>query len=113
MVKSIIAVIAAAAIAAIIVGLIPPPGPATAAVETGAPVLTASSSAAPNAAATQAAVTLPTVDGQTDKSGCMQAWPYYEPSCLRNSRRPNGDTRIVRVIADDRSVANRALRARH
>jgi hypothetical protein len=129
MVKTIIAVIAAAAIAAVAVGLIPPPEPAVAAIETGAPTLGASNLGASNlaasnlgtttlaapslAAAAHAAVTPSAAAVETEKGGCTQAWPYYEQSCLHsNSRQRNGNARVVRVIANDRSVADRALRAR-
>jgi hypothetical protein len=30
---------------------------------------------------------------------CLQTWPYYEHSCLRDDRRQEGDARAVRVIA--------------
>jgi hypothetical protein len=119
MLKSIIAVTAAAVIAAAIVGLIPPPAPAAAAIESGAPGdaasgLVTSNLVAPDlAVAAQTAVALPSAAVQTDKGGCTQAWPYYEQSCLYGSRRPNGNSRVVRVIASDKSVADRALRARH
>jgi negative regulator of sigma E activity len=118
MVKSIIAVTAAAVIAAVIVGLVPPPQPAAAAIESGPATLAASTLAAPNlvapnlAAAPQTAVMLPAANAQSDKNGCTQAWPYYEQSCLRSGRRAGGNTRVVRIIANDKSVADRALRAR-
>jgi hypothetical protein len=35
---------------------------------------------------------------------CVGTWPYYESSCLRDERQPNGGVRIVRVIAPDRTV---------
>ena len=35
--------------------------------------------------------------------GCLQHWPYYEQSCLRDARLPNGVERLVRVIAIDRT----------
>jgi hypothetical protein len=117
MLKSILAVVGAAVIAAAIVGLIPPPEPAAAATETGASTLAAAptlAAAASFAAATPTAAALPSAAAQTESEqrGCTRAWPYYEQSCLRNSRQTNGKTHVVRVIADDRSVANRALRAR-
>ena len=31
--------------------------------------------------------------------GCLEHWPFYEQSCLRDERLPNGLTRGVRVIA--------------
>jgi hypothetical protein len=113
MLKSILAVVAAAVVAAVVVGLVPPPETAVAATETAAPSLAASGLVTPSlVAATQAEAALPAPAVQTDQSGCTRAWPYYEQSCLHSSRQPNGKTRVVRVIADDKSVANRALRAR-
>jgi hypothetical protein len=35
--------------------------------------------------------------------GCLQHWPYYEQSCLRDVRLPNGVDRVVRVISIDRT----------
>jgi hypothetical protein len=32
----------------------------------------------------------------------QQAWPYFEPACLRDRTRPNGEARMVRVITTDR-----------
>jgi hypothetical protein len=123
MLKSILAVIAAAVIAAALVGLVPPPEAAVAATEIGAPRLmdarfmdtTLVETSLMNtsvASATQAPAALPIPGAQTDQSGCTRAWPYYEQSCLHNSRQPSSKTRVVRIIADDRSVANPALRAR-
>ncbi len=31
--------------------------------------------------------------------GCIQSWPYYERSCLRDSRQQDGNGRTVRLIA--------------
>jgi len=97
MVKSIIAISAAAVVAAVFVGLVPPPEPAIAANEADVPSL---------AIATVAAAPIPTAAVQIDNS-CTRAWPYYEQSCLLNAK-----TRVVRVIADDKSVADRTLRTR-
>jgi hypothetical protein len=30
---------------------------------------------------------------------CLETWPYYERSCLRDNRQRDGDARTVRVIA--------------
>ena len=98
MVKSIIAVGAAAVVAAMFVGFIPPPEPATAAGDADVPSL---------AIATVGAAPIPAASAEIE-ANCTQAWPYYEQSCLHN----NAKTRVVRVIADDKSVANRASRAR-
>jgi hypothetical protein len=97
-VKSIIAVGAALGIAALFIGFVPPPPPAVAASEADIPSL---------AIATVGAAPIPAAITEAD-SNCTQAWPYYEQSCLSH----NAKTRVVRVITDDKSVANRALRAR-
>jgi hypothetical protein len=90
MVKSIIAVAASAAVVTIaIVAVIPPPSSAMASAAVDLP----SPAVAPVAAAT-----IPVPRAASDESGCTEAWPYYEQSCLRTAR-------VVRVIADDRSVA--------
>ena len=34
---------------------------------------------------------------------CLEHWPYYEQSCLRDARLPNGVERVVRVIAIGRA----------
>jgi hypothetical protein len=104
MVKSTIAIVTAAGIAGAIIALVPPPLSAIAATEIDFPSL---------AVATVAAAPIPTASTQADIGSCTRAWPYYEQSCLYNSRQPSGTARIVRVIADGRSVANGAPRARH
>ena len=96
MVKSIIAVGAAVVIAALFIGFVPPPQPAVAAAEADIPSL---------AIASVGAAPIPAASAEIDGS-CTQAWPYYEQSCLHH----NVKTRLVRVIAEDKSVANRALR---
>ena len=40
---------------------------------------------------------------QQSGGGCLQHWPYYEQSCLRDARRPDGVERVVRVIAIGRT----------
>jgi len=36
-------------------------------------------------------------------AACSQsAWPYYEPACLRDRRRPAGRAREVRVVSAER-----------
>ena len=96
MVKSIIAISAAAAMAGMFVGLVPPPEPAAAKSEANVPSL---------AIASVGAAPIPAASAQIDSS-CTHAWPYYEQSCLQNAK-----ARVVRVIADDKSIANRTLRA--
>jgi hypothetical protein len=102
MVKSIIAVGAAAVVAALFIGFVPPPEPAAAAGQADIPSL---------AIATVGAAPIPAASAQADNT-CTQAWPYYEQSCLHHNANVNAKTRVVRVITEDKSVANRALRAR-
>jgi hypothetical protein len=50
--------------------------------------------------------------GATDqdaKAACLRTWPYYERSCLRDSRR-DGDVQAVRVIGVDGQVGYRVPR---
>jgi hypothetical protein len=91
MVKLILAIAAAAACAGIVV-LAPELGPksamaATQLDESGAP--------------TQGFVV--TKENQQSDGGCVQHWPYYEQSRLRDAGLPNGVERVVRVIAIDRA----------
>ena len=92
MVKSIIAVAASAAVITTIVAVIPPPSSAVASAAVDLPT---------PAVATVAAATIPAPHTATYESGCTKAWPYYEQSCLGTA----GKSRVVRVIADDRSAA--------
>jgi hypothetical protein len=103
MVKSTIAIITAAGIAGALVAFVPPPRSAIAASEIDFPSL---------AVAAVAAAPIPLADTRTDVSSCTRAWPYYEQSCLHNNRPSNGTARVVRVIADDTSVASRASKPR-
>jgi hypothetical protein len=93
MYKSLAAVVFAAGCAAVFVGAVPPPTPATAATQTGKHELIAATKSE----------TL-TLDASI---GCQHAWPYYEASCLRDSRRQNGGGAVVRVIALDKFVTDR------
>jgi hypothetical protein len=34
---------------------------------------------------------------------CTESWPYYQPACLHDSRRPGGQARAVRIISTERS----------
>ena len=96
MVKSIIAVAASAAVITIaIVAVVPPPSSAVASAAVDLPS---------SVVATVSAARIPAPRAATDESGCTEAWPYYEQSCLRT----DGKSRVVRVIADDRSAATSA-----
>lgn len=40
-----------------------------------------------------------TTDSGANSAACLQTWPYYERSCLRDTRQRDGDVRTVRVFA--------------
>ena len=90
MIKLILAIATAAACAGIVV-LAPELGPKSA---------MASTQSSESGVVTQGFV-VATEKRQSD-GGCLQHWPYYEQSCLRDARLPNGE-RVVRVIAIDRT----------
>jgi hypothetical protein len=41
--------------------------------------------------------------GQPGPSCTRQVWPYYELECLRDTNRPMGQARAVRVVTTDRN----------
>ena len=41
------------------------------------------------------------------KDCSKQAWPYFEASCLRDTRNPYGKARQVRLVSADRPAAAR------
>jgi hypothetical protein len=43
------------------------------------------------------------------KAACLQTWPYYERSCLRDNRQRDSDARAVRVIAINGQARHREL----
>jgi hypothetical protein len=92
MLKGVFAITAAAVCAGVIVGFIPEPEPAAAAAT---PRSTPRNeqvnvvASAPIAAAT---------------SACTQTWPYYEQSCLRDSRHVAGGAPTARVIPSTHPV---------
>jgi hypothetical protein len=45
---------------------------------------------------------------EPESAGCLQSWPYYERSCLRDSRQQDGNGRTVRLIATGRTAARHA-----
>jgi hypothetical protein len=101
MIKKILAIIAAALCAGAIVEFIPEPSPADAAGVSAAAQSNGTSISDSNKPWVVAAARLPGILGAV----CTQAWPYYEPACLRDGRRTDGKMRVVRVIITDRSVA--------
>ena len=96
MFRSVLAITVAAACAAVFVGFVPQPAPAVAAVETPEP-------GAPGTAKHETGV----ADIDVRAAACGQAWPYYEPSCLRDARRPGSSVGVVRVIAAGKPAADR------
>jgi hypothetical protein len=46
--------------------------------------------------------------GAPEAAGCLQSWPYYERSCLRDGRQLDGNARTVRVIATGDSASRHA-----
>jgi hypothetical protein len=78
MLKTVLAIVAAAACAGAIVGFVPEPSPADAA---------------------------SALDADGGTAGCDRPWPYYERTCLRDSRKHGGNARAVRVIV----LANHAI----
>jgi hypothetical protein len=43
-----------------------------------------------------------------ETAGCLQGWPYYEHSCLRDGRQLDGNARTVRLIATGGSASHHA-----
>jgi hypothetical protein len=102
MIKSLVSIVIAAACAAVFVGFVPPPAPAVAAAQS--PQQPVTSAVKPVAAAGPVA--------DIHNAGCVQAWPYYEQSCLHDRRGQNGSspTHVVRVIAVSERAAIRTLK---
>jgi hypothetical protein len=90
MIKPILAIAAAAACAGIVV-FAPEFGPESA--------MAATQSAGSGAPTPSVVITK---ESRQSEGGCLQNWPYYEHSCLRDARMPDGVGRMVRVIAIDR-----------
>lgn len=45
-----------------------------------------------------------------ETAGCLQSWPYYERSCLHDSRQQDGNARTVRLIATGGAASRHASR---
>jgi hypothetical protein len=105
MFKKILAVVVAAVCAAVIVGFIPAPAPAVAA---GTPQAVHAQLTGNSESSTPAVVAarIPEIG----RIGCTHGWPYYEPSCLRDDRRPDGKARVVRVVTANHASAVRQTR---
>jgi hypothetical protein len=102
MYKALLAVVMATGCAAVFVGFVPPPGPALAVVPT----------AQRDVAHVAMTAILPR-DVEAASAACAQAWPYYEPSCLHDSRRQDGRAAVARVVVAGKSVADRIQQAQH
>jgi|ERR1700683_1832660 hypothetical protein len=88
--KSLMAIVFAAGCAAVFVGILPPPAPAAAAIQNSKhDVIAAGKTETPAARAAE------------HRTGCAEAWPYYEASCLRNARVHEGVSTTVRVVSVD------------
>lgn len=96
MLRSVLAITVAAVCAAVFVGFVPQPAPAVAAVEAPKP-------AVPGAAKHDTGVSGINIGA----AACVQAWPYYEPSCLRNARTPGSNVRVARIITAGKPAADR------
>jgi hypothetical protein len=89
--KTLMAVIFAAGCAAVSVGIVPPPAPASAAVQDSQhDVIAATKTETPAPRAAE------------HGTGCAEAWPYYEASCLRDARVHHGIGANVRVVTTDK-----------
>jgi len=91
MLKSLLALVTAAVIAGLFVALVPPP----------APVAAKTAAAGVGEVATDRSAIVPSPVA-TRSVSCREAWPYYEPACLRDGREPNSAARTVRVVARNR-----------
>ena len=98
MLKTLLACAIAAACAAIIVGSIPESTPAAAS------ALTDGNSRALNIGARTSAAPGAVTPGAGRKADCRQAWPYYEATCLNDSKQASSKSRVIRVIALDRAT---------
>jgi len=121
MIRKITAITVAAACAGLLVTFVPGFAPEVAAgaprpADQGEPTAIASVNttaelAAPNAADIRKAVEQNVGDVSRDRAiVCLESWPYYERSCLRDGRHADGSARAVRVIAMDRPAARSARR---
>jgi len=91
MLKGLLAISAAAVCAGIIVGFVPPPEPAAAA-------------ATPNPRNELSNVAINTAPVVDAASACAQTWPYYEQSCLRDSRQVGRAAPTARIIPSSSPV---------
>ncbi len=38
------------------------------------------------------------------ETACAESWPYYEVSCIRDDRQPDGRARAVRIVSIERTT---------
>ena len=50
------------------------------------------------------------VKAEPETAGCFRSWPYYERSCLRDSRQHDGNARTVRFIPTGSAASRHASR---
>ena len=93
MYKNLIVIIFAACCAAVFVGILPPPAPAAAALQTNRHDIIVSVKS-----------DIMTRRADLRRAGCVQPWPYYEASCLHDSRRRETSIAAVRMISLDKSA---------
>ena len=91
MLKGLSAILAAAVCAGIIVGFVPQPEPAAAATPRSVP-------------REQSDVAINSAPVVTAAFACTQTWPYYEQSCLRDSRQVGRTAPTARVIPSGYAV---------
>jgi hypothetical protein len=108
MIKTILAIIAAAACTGAITEFTPEAAPAIAA---GVSAAAQSHGTSVSDRAKPAALDAARIADRR-KAVCAQAWPYYEPACLHDERRSDGNVRVVRVIVANGSVTERTLQTR-
>jgi hypothetical protein len=118
MIKKITAIVTAAGCAGVMVTFVPGIAPDVAAgasrpIDWSAPTVIRvekpSEVAAPNAADIRNALDQNFREGNSDRNICG-GWPYYNQSCLSDSREASGKPRAVRIIAIDRSASIRTQR---
>jgi hypothetical protein len=102
MYKTLMATIFAAGCAAVFVGIVPPPGPASAQVQTSTPDAAV---VIKSIAATKSETLI--LGADVRRTSCENAWPYYEVSCLRDPARHMGDSGTVRTITLDKLAGDR------
>lgn len=114
MIKKITAIVTAAVCAGVMVTLVPGFAPDVAAgasrpVDQSAPTVARVDQlitvTTPSAADTRNVLDQNIRNDSRERNACAQGWPYYDQSCLSDSRQAYGKPGAVRIIAIDRSAA--------